>query len=215
MKPYYQDAFVTLYHADCREMLASIDADLCLTDPPYGVQKQPRTYAGKKGRAVAWDGSFDPSWAHELNVRVLGLMPGVLNLPRCPLVIGPLAYRWTLAAHVTNGMTRGPFGYGNWIPCLIYAVEAVSLYQQVTDVARVAVSGERPDHPSPKPYSAVAWFLSLLPGATVLDPFVGSGTTLLAAKQAGRYAIGIEIDEAYCEVAARRLSQGMLDLGVA
>jgi DNA modification methylase len=69
-----------------------------------------------------------------------------------------------------------------------------------------------PNHPSPKPLRAMTWILSRLPSGSVIDPFMGSGTTLLAAKMAGREATGIEREERYCEIAAKRLAQEVLPL---
>lgn len=209
-EPYYERDGITIYHGDYREILTQLNkVDLLLTDPPYGVQKQERTYQKKSGVAAEWDTEFDLDWATQAShlAPCLAVMPGVANLPRLPITIGGLTYKWTLAAHVANGMTRGALGYGNWIPCAVYLADGASAYQQQSDIKRVAVSGKKPDHPSPKPYAAMEWFVSRLPGDTILDPFMGSGTTLLAAKNLGREAIGIEIDEKYCEVAAERLDQ--------
>jgi DNA modification methylase len=192
-------------------------ADLVLTDPPYGIQKRTRTYAKITGPAASWDGEF-PLWWFDDAARiapVLGLMPGVVNLPRCPASVGRLIYRWTLAGHLVNGMARGAIGYGNWIPCMVYAADGVSLYQQSSDVGRIVIGrGGKPEHPSPKPIEAMRWLIDRLPGQTVLDPFMGSGTTILAAQERGRRAIGIELEERYCEIAVKRLSQAVLPLEI-
>jgi DNA modification methylase len=213
--PYYEDDAVTIYHGDCREILPTLPpVDLVLTDPPYGIGKKARTYAGDRGPSELWDAEFDLDWLN-LTERLAGcvaIMPGVANLPRMPLVFGPLTYAWTIVAHVANGMTRGVLGYGNWIPCMVYLAEGITAYVQQSDIKRVAVSGPKPEHPSPKPYAAMEWFVSRLPGETILDPFMGSGTTLRAAKDLGRKAIGIEIEEKYCEIAAKRMSQSVLAL---
>jgi site-specific DNA-methyltransferase (adenine-specific) len=204
MRPYYDEGGITLYLGDSREVLPQIEqADLVLTDPPYGVGK------------AEWDEAFPLWWFNEAAriAPVLGVMPGTSNILNCPREIGRLAYKWTLAAYLVNGMTRGVFGFANWIPCLVYAAEGVKLYCQNGDITRIVVGREpMPNHPSPKPLDAMRWFVARLPGQTILDPFAGSGTTLVAAKQLGRKAIGIEVNEQYAEIAARRLSQGVLAL---
>lgn len=199
MQPYYQDAAVTIYHGDYQEVLSGgrVVADAMLTDPPYGVGK------------AAWDTHFlIPSI---IPCNALGLMPGVWNIGRCPHQILGLEYRWALSAHLTNGMTHGAIGWGNWIPCLLYSRPDTSLFKQETDCKAftVGLTAKEP-HPSPKPLSVVRWFLSRLPGESVLDPFMGSGTTLRAAKDLGRTAIGIDIEERYCEMAATRQAQEVL-----
>ena len=74
------------------------------------------------------------------------------------------------------------------------------------------VTGENNGHPCPKPIAFMQWLMNLaaLPGEIVIDPFCGSGTTLVAAKNAGLGAIGVEIDERYCEIAAKRLLWSVL-----
>jgi len=202
--PYYSRDGITIYHGDCRDILPLLGpVDLVLTDPPYGIRK------------ADWDGDF-PTWWLEDAARLapaMGLMPGIWNLLSCPREVGRLKYRWTLAAYLANGMTRGLIGFGNWIPCLVYTADGTSAYQQDGDCRRFAVGTEAmPEHPCPKPYNVMRWLVSRLPGDLILDPFMGSGTTLRAAKDLGRRAIGIEIEEKYCEIAVRRLSQEVLPL---
>lgn len=222
MQPYYEDGSVTLYHGDCRDVLPNLTADVALTDPPYGIGKAARTYARRspKVNAAPWDVAFHADWmlAASAVAPALGLMPGVVNLMNCPSEVGPWRYRWTLAVHVVNGMTRGAMGYGNWIPCLVYAADGVSIYRQASDAARIAVGHEpKPDHPSPKPYRVMSWLVAQLSseGQTVVDPFAGSGTTLLAAKALGRKAVGVELEERYCDLIAQRLAQEVLPLHAA
>lgn len=116
---------------------------------------------------------------------------------------------------LTNGMTRGQMGFGNWIPVLVYGREGVSLYRPQQDATAVPVVGDMPEHPSPKPLRAMTWIASRFQAVSVIDPFAGSGTTLLAAKQLGMRAIGIELDEQYCRIAVERLRQSVLPLEVA
>jgi len=99
-----------------------------------------------------------------------------------------------------------------WIPVIVYARPEVSLYKTQQDCADIPVVGEMPDHPSPKPERVMTWIIERLPDGSVLDPFTGSGTTLLAAKNLGRRAIGIEIEPKYCEIAVKRLRQEVLPL---
>lgn len=206
MSPYYDQDGVTIYHGDCREVLPQLGAvPLVLTDPPYGVDK------------ASWDGAFPLEWFHHAATQadVIGVMPGVANLLTLPRAAGLVQYRWALSVRIANGMTRGAMGFGNWIPCLVYSRDGVKLNTKAQDATQVVIRDDMPPHPSPKPYAAMAWLLARLPGELVVDPFMGSGTTLEAAKVAGRRAIGIEINEAYCEVAANRLRQGVLFGGAA
>jgi DNA modification methylase len=109
---------------DCLQVMRTFvdDAfDCVITDPPYGIGK------------ADWDANFATHWMSEVPriARRLALLPGVWNILKCPQQIGELQYKWTLAAHLTNGMTRGAMGFGNWIPCLVY--ERKVLRQDVID----------------------------------------------------------------------------------
>jgi len=206
MKPYYDHKGVTIYHGDCRAVSLEVKADSVLTDPPYGVNK------------AEWDAQF-PEWCFDVCANmapVFGIMPGVWNLPSCREKVAGngawIRYQWTLIAHLVNGMTNGRIGFGNYIPCLLYATDGVSVWKQDGDIKDFVVGMEpKQEHPSPKPLNVIKWFLSRLPGESVCDPFMGSGSTLEAAKALGRQAIGIEIEEKYCEIAAKRLSQEVLE----
>ena len=204
MKPYYQDEWATIYHGDCRDILPSLPkVDLVLTDPPYGVNK------------AEWDSEFNMDWMRisaPQTTNALAIMCGVANLLKLPYSFEGLQYKWTLSLHITNARVRGAIGFGNWIPCVVYVRNNGSVYTCNQDAGEVAISGSMPAHPSPKPHAAMKWLISRLKGEVILDPFMGSGTTLFASKQLNRKCIGIEIEEKYCEIAAKRCSQAVMDL---
>ena len=207
MKPYYADDAVTIYHGDCRDILPNLGTGfVAATDPPYGVRK------------ADWDDSLplDLLALTASHTDAMAVMPGVWNIGAMPDDLGPQKYVWTLSAYLTNGMTRGAVGFGNWIPCLLYARPGLSLHRKDGDARAFIVGTEdKPDHPSPKPLRVMTWIVSRLPEGVIIDPFMGSGTTLRAAKSLGRRAIGIEIEERYCEIAAKRLQQSVLPLAMA
>jgi site-specific DNA-methyltransferase (adenine-specific) len=206
VKPYYDQDGIQIWHADCRDVLPTLaddSVDFTITDPPYGFRK------------ADWDGEFPTFWlddAARISRQAIAIMPGINNLFSLPRRIGAHEYRWTLSVHLSNGMTRGLMGFGNWIPVLVYGRDGISLYQPQQDATAVPVIGEMPDHPSPKPLRAMSWIVSRFGEGLILDPFMGSGTTLRAAKDLGRRAIGIEIEERYCEIAVKRLQQQVLPL---
>lgn len=210
MTPYYDDhKGIQIYCGDCRDILPQLESDsvdLCITDPPYGFRK------------AGWDDEFPLFWTDDcarVTRHAMAIMPGINNLLSIPHQLPPFEYRWMLSIHLTNGMTRGLMGFGNWIPVLVYARPGETLYQPQQDATAVPIQGTMPDHPSPKPLRAMTWLVSRFKdGGSILDPFMGSGTTLEAAKRLGRKAIGIELEERYCEIAAQRLSQEVMELAL-
>lgn len=202
-RPYYQHAGITIYHGDCREILPELSCAWIVADPPYGFRK------------ADWDSVFPLEWLAAAAVCSrdgMAIMPGINNMLTLPRQIGRHTYRWTLAIHILNGMTRGVMGFGNWIPTLVFTRDGLKIYAPQQDCTDITIGCEpMPIHPSPKPLDAMLWLLSRLPDGEVIDPFSGSGSTLLAAKKQNRRAIGIEIEEQYCEISANRLSQEVFD----
>ncbi len=209
MKPYYQDSAVTIYHGDCREILPMMDpVDLVLTDLPYGNKEE---YASYDDSSVNLDSLIADVFPHFQRLgKVTLLTPGVANIHRYP------APRWILSWVCPAGIGSGTWGFSCWQPILAYGPDP-SLENGMgrrPDTLIRQEAGSADGHPCAKPIGVWKWVLNrgCLEGATVLDPFMGSGTTLRAAKDLGRRAIGIEIEERYCEIAARRMQQEVLPL---
>jgi site-specific DNA-methyltransferase (adenine-specific) len=213
MKPYYEQDGITIYHGDCREVLRSVPAsaaDLILTDPPYNVGIEYGDNTNDHQSASDYQG-----WCHSWFIEckriapTIALTPGIVNLRTWYAIE---AASWVIAWHKPAAMGRSPFGFCNWEPVLVWGK---SRGRSGVDVvtAGIVPDGEIDGHPCPKPIRWAAQLIALLApleGGLIVDPFAGSGTVLRAAKDAGFRAIGIEIEERYCEIAAKRLAQGVL-----
>jgi len=211
--PYYSHAGITIYCGDCRDILPHVTADVVVTDPPYGIglDTRARYHANSDHLAIHGDdAAFDPS-----PILALGL-PTILwganhycdKLPPTP---GWLAWIKVIfdGAFGTRTMDKRQAEMElAWTNC---APRPKSLRHLWDGVFRDSEHGTR-FHPAQKPVAVLRWCLSFVPDGTILDPFMGSGTTLVAAKQLGRKAIGIEIEERYCEIAVKRLAQEVLPL---
>lgn len=218
MSIYYEDEWVTLHHGDCREVTAWLEADVLVTDPPYGV-------AWKSGQFSNARVALVETVANDLNPaardEVLALWAdrpalvfGAWRIPRPPKVNNRLI--WHKAANIPGHRTQPWFAADEEI----YQIGSgfVGKPEQnvlVTHDRRDGAHGEVATigHPTPKPISLMGRLIAKCPPGAIADPFAGSGSTLVAAKQLGRRAIGVELDERYCEIAARRLSQDVLDFG--
>jgi len=192
MQPYYEHAGITIYHGDCREILPHVKADCVVTDPPYGV--------GFRGEE--WDAEI-PHWWLPL---ARGAAP-VVAFTTAPTTMWDYPRPdWVLCWYRPASSSRSPSGgFNHWSPVLVYgkgspSPDSINLHA-IQHAQRTGF-----EHPSPKPEALMRWLVSAWEG-TILDPFMGSGTTLRAAKDLGREVIGIEIEERYCEIAASRLAQ--------
>jgi DNA modification methylase len=197
MTPYYEDEWVTIYHGDCREVLPLLPPiALVASDPPYpnaaGHFLDGIAAALELFEALTADRWF-VFW-HQL------VVPPV----RLPLVAHHI---W----HRTN--TNRP---DNYEPIYEFAEEGERpsrVFPHAVIAKGLTGCTEATDHPTQKPVKLMRQLLSLRPfDGMVLDPFMGTGTTLRAAKDLGKRAIGIEMDERYCEIAARRMGQEVLAL---
>jgi len=210
--PYYERDGIVIYHADCRDVLPHLEpVDLVLTDPPYGIayrrgENKARASAARGGIAGDADTTVRDSVLSCLR-DTAQVVFGSLYAPFPPDTRHVCVWRKRADA----GLYGAEYGFRR-------DVEAVflcgALPRRTVEWSSV-LSGwhqERNGHPHAKPVGLCVWLADKFAG-TILDPFMGSGTTLVAARDLGRKAIGIEIEERYCEIAAKRLAQQVFDFG--
>lgn len=214
MRPYYEHAGITIYHGDCRHVLKRLSGkvDAVVTDPPWPTEHQYVIGNDESAELVGYVARWSVPYARRLVIhlsattdpRLLGVVPaGMPFLCTRWLDYARPAYRGrTLSADVAYvfGHEFPPASEGHMLPGRTMACR--------NGDTRAATG-----HPTPRKYEHARWLVRWYGGATVLDPFMGSGTTLVAAKNLGRRAIGIEIEERYCEIAAKRLAQEVMDFG--
>jgi hypothetical protein len=166
---------------------------------------------------------FDDSHAN-LAALIGEVMPLIVTRERAALTCGVANAHlyprpsWTLAWFTPAGAGSGPWGFCCWQPVLVYGKDP---YLQEgagrrPDALVATETAEKNGHPCPKPIGVWKWLMQRVSpheNETIIDPFCGSGTTLRAAKDLGHPAIGIEVEEAYAEIAAKRLSQEVFEFG--
>ena len=232
MKPYYDDAGVTIYHGDCREVLPTLGAvDHVITDPPYSARTHSAHDATAKGhRGQGFDGSARKvlgysAWTPDdvrhvvpALCRASGWVVLMTDHVLCPAVHEAMegAGRYVFAPlpwFVPGSRVRlagdGPSSWTTWI-----VVSRTGAQHRWGTLPGGYMQRGNQLHMGGKPEELMAALVAdySRPGDLVLDPYMGSGTTLAAAKRLGRRSIGIEIDERACEIAAKRLAQGALPL---
>jgi site-specific DNA-methyltransferase (adenine-specific) len=218
VKPYYEDDAVTIYHGDCLALIASFDADLLVTDPPYGIKWTRSINEARASKAHAGILNDHDTSIRDAILVATSTMPGVVfgsfyapfpaNLKQVLVWVKPPDAG---VVGSTTGFRRDiepVFLVGPWPQRTVRWSAAFR-----AGAGGISAVASETGHPHTKPLGLMRDILSKCPAGTVLDPFMGSGSTLRAAKDLGRKAIGIEIEERYCEVAARRLGQEVLDFG--
>jgi DNA modification methylase len=216
MKPYYESGGITIYHGDCLEIMPRLPlVDLVLTDPPYGIalNTDNSRFSGGVVSSVTRRGQGLSSAGRELVGDDKQFDPG----PLLKYGNGQIIWGWNHFAHALPRGTclvwlkRYDEGFGTFLSDaeVAWMSKGHGVYCQ-RDMSNQKITRERA-HPTQKPVSLMAWCLSFFPDAAfILDPYMGSGSTLRAAKDLGKKAIGIEIEEKYCEIAVKRLAQEVL-----
>lgn len=220
MTPYYSDDSVTIYHGDAREIIPQLDpVDLVLTDPPYGIEGSsgPINKARAKGE---YGLAFDDTPAY-IGATIVPIVRALIERVPCVVLTPGIRCMSMYPQPDSFGAFYQPaaaglqvFGNLDAQPIYYYGKNALGKNMGVPCSYRLTEAAEPNGHPCPKPIKAWRVLLSNVSkqGQTVLDPFMGSGTTLRAAKDLGRRAIGIELEERWCEIAVRRLAQQTLGL---
>lgn len=213
MKPYYQDGYVTIYNGDSREIVTRLEPmDVVLTDPPYGMAYKSNFRIDKKQfDGLQGDKLYDMEMLANLIAMskcatyAFGRWDNLKDMPPPKSVIAWVKNNWSMG-DLEHEYAR------QWEMCAFYAKEghkwADGRPQDVIHCDRVNPNAMQ--HPTEKPIGLLTKLLSGVECETVLDPYMGSGSTLRAAKDLGKRAIGIEIEEKYCEVAAVRMAQECL-----
>lgn len=240
MKPYYDDGKgIVIYCGDCLAVMAELPADsvdVVFTDPPYSSGARNAGMLRARG-SMRRNAEADDSWIGGDNltshgftmlVRLFGVetlrlvarnghLFSFIDWRQLPVLQGAVeASGWSPRALLV--WDKISFGMGNGFrqqaEFILHASKGTGdnfLRHDLGTVFRDKRQSDTIGHPTVKPMAVVEQCLSAVPGS-VLDCFMGSGTTLLAAKRLTRRAIGIEIEERYCEIAAERLSQEVLAL---
>ena len=208
---YYQDDWATIYCGDCLEIMPQIEElDLILTDPPYGVNLPYGKYYDDSSENY-WD------WFQEVLEIMRNTAKGVIFTHRQESI--KLIHGWnhmciwnkTMAfGHAINGWIP------RWEPIFIFGIQPNFQANPKRKPARYDVFNfytepNKTGHPAPKPLKLWKALIETFAGNIILDPFLGSGTTCVAAKDLNRKSVGIEINPDYCEIAVKRLRQEVFD----
>jgi site-specific DNA-methyltransferase (adenine-specific) len=216
LKPYYQDNYVTIYHGDCREILPTLpdnSVDLVLTDPPYGL--------GIDGSNESIQGGVQIRKRYEF----MGWDKAIPDAALIRMVLAKGIHHIIFGANYFNEyLEQGHKGWVIWdkgqrdltmSDCEIIYTDYDRPARIITE-HRAKLWAEKPQHPTQKPVELVSKLIQGYSAITdlILDPFLGSGTTAYCAKKLNRKCIGIEIEEKYCEIAANRCRQSVMELRV-
>jgi len=221
-EPYYADDLVTLYHGDCREIREWLTADVLVVDPPYGIGWKTNGGGGvgiTPGRRHGGILGDEDTAIRDVVITAWGDRPaavfGSFRVPAPTGVVETLIYRKPKDGGVLGAVTgfrrdvEPIWLLGPWPRRPVQWSAVIEARGGICNAVK------RTGHPHTKPLDVMEALVAACPPGTIADPCAGSGSTLVAARNLGRRAIGVERDEGHCETAARRLSQGALMFEVA
>lgn len=225
MKPYHEEPGITIYHGDCRDVLPHLGpVDLVLTDPPFSVPVKYYDVEGHFPRSWGDLVVMEPFFREVFLLIQRATKPSGQIYFHCDANTYPVFYKvaypiWPRSQMIVWYKPTGRRGTG-WLhshELILHCASTETEYAQKFNQDVIGIMPVRTldrQHPAEKPGRLLHFLMEACPlqDPLILDPFIGSGTTLVAAKQVGRRAIGIEIEERYCELAVKRLAQGMLPL---
>jgi len=216
MKPYYDHNGITIYNADCREVLPELEpVDLVLCDPPYGIGESSKKHESR-GKLCTAGGYGQSNWDdNPIDDDIICLM---FDVSKRLIMFGGNYYAMPPTSCLLIWDKDNTGGYADAEIAWTNLPQAVRLkkYRWNGMLQQAGRKHEKRLHPTMKPLEVMSWCIEQADkhgdNNTILDPFMGSGTTLVAAKQLGRKAIGIELEEKSCEIAVKRLQQEYLAL---
>lgn len=214
MSLYYQDDYVTLYHGNClTEHREWLDADVLVTDPPYGIAWTKGQNNAAKSKAHKGIQNDEDTTVRDAALDAYGSKPGIVfGSFRAPF---PTGVKQTLVWQkpIDAGVVGSTTGYRTDTE-LIFLTGMHKKRPPMRSSVLTSTGGVaryRTEHPHSKPVSILEQLIEWTEGVTA-DPFAGSGSTLVAAKALGRKVIGVELEERYCEIIAKRCAQDVLDI---
>lgn len=232
MQPYYEHAGITIYHGDCRDVLPGLSAETIITDPvwpnsifpkvldPEQLLSEALSLAAVRRIVIHLGCDSDPRFLRAVPSSFPFIRSCLLEYAR-PSYKGRLVYGGDIA-YAYGAMPPPVHREGSrtgaaLIPGLCISTRSDAMFRRSNwngSEKRFNRADKLADipHPAPRRLQHVSWLCKWFAGETVIDPFVGAGTTLVACKLLGIPVTGIEIEERYCEIAAKRLSQEVLDL---
>lgn len=212
MKPYYDYAGITIYHGDCRDILPQLKADAIVTDPPYNCGKDYGVYKDNLK-----DSEYREVMKSIIELSFISAKNQFWVAPRYKLEFFLSLLHGSHLIVIRRG-AMGPFR-GGWSDQFEIALAVGTPLKCTPDLwENIRLKGEGYffreqtfGHPGYTPYLIMSRAVNLMAEKTVIDPFAGTGTTLRAAKELKICAVGIEINEAYCEIAANRMAQEVME----